>query len=100
MSTKAYIVVSAYQTDHQRFWSGRRWVTDPSDAETHEQKSDVDPLAFRSARRAIEDRLHYRTQNAVADYSPGARDLVVVENYGMADECVALSSGDAMRGNS
>lgn len=68
-----YAIVFAYGTTAQRWWSGRRWVGDPSDAEEYE----TDRVA-RSAFRQLVARANLKHGEAV-----------VVEAYGLVTEAVA-----------
>jgi hypothetical protein len=67
-----YVVVINYQRDNQRFWNGRRPVTEYPDAEEY--------VSFGKARAAIGKARVFLKDRAV--------DLV--ENYGLDTERVAL----------
>jgi hypothetical protein len=91
-----FLVVSAYKNlDEQRFWSGTKWVVDPSDAQVF--KWVVDPSdaqvfkSWRSARSACRkapDRYaHHRVYGSVDSviWLP----TEVVQNYGLESERLA-----------
>lgn len=67
---RVFIIVFGYQTDHQRFWSGRRAVAEYPDAATY--------TTLRDARTA-----HGRAVSRLKDQCP-----VIVKDYGLDSECV------------
>lgn len=62
-----YLIVIDYQGDEQRFWSGRRWVTDASDAWCYDK--------FGAAR---------------AMWRKLPATVRIVENYGLTTERIVL----------
>jgi len=69
-------IVMRYQTGQQQWWSGRRWVSDPSDAEEFSRKAEA-----RGALRRV-----------VSICSLGQDDrAVVVGDYGLVSEHVVYS---------
>lgn len=69
-------IVMRYQTGQQQWWSGRRWVGDPSDAEEFSRKAEA-----RGAFRRV-----------VSICSLGQDDrAVVVGDYGLVSEHVVYS---------
>jgi hypothetical protein len=67
-----YLIVWNYADDGQKFWNGRRWVSDASDATTYSAKK---------ARSAYEQ---------VAGKA-GHENISLVEDYGLESERVAIS---------
>lgn len=65
------LIVLSYGTENQKFWNGRRWVQDASDAETYTGKK---------ARQAYE---------TVAGKA-GHEEIKLIENYGLETERVAM----------
>lgn len=65
------LIALAYGTENQKFWNGRRWVSDASDAETYTGSK---------ARKAYE----------LVAGKAGHEQIVLIENYGLETERVAM----------
>lgn len=69
-----FVIVAYYQTESQVSWSGTRWISDISQADTYETESKARSAFRRLAARA---NLQYRDR------------AVVIEDYGLVTERIA-----------